>query len=62
MKVTYLATEDLKETLKKNPNDVISAIRLAWATGKGVVGEESELANSEYLEWKPKSVLKSVVG
>ncbi|ETW84794.1 hypothetical protein HETIRDRAFT_473515 [Heterobasidion irregulare TC 32-1] len=62
VKVTYLATEDLKEALKKNPNDVISAIRLAWATGKGVVGEESELANSEYLEWKPKSVLESVVG
>ena len=60
--MTYLPTEDLEKALKKNPNDVISAIRLAWATGKGVVGGESELANSEYPEWKPKPVLESVVG
>ena len=62
MKVTYLPTEDLENALKKNSNDILSVIRLAWATGKGIVGEESELANSEFPEWKPKSVIDILLG
>jgi len=59
--VTYIPTEDLENTVKTNPGDVVSAIRLAWATGKGIVGEEKNLSNFEYPEWNPKSVIDIVL-
>ncbi|EIM91242.1 NAD-P-binding protein [Stereum hirsutum FP-91666 SS1] len=57
LKVTYIPVEELQSNIEKNAMDILSVIRLLWASGKGVVGEEKEVDNGLFKEWNPKSVV-----
>lgn len=57
IKVTYLPTKDLEKAVAENENDILSAIRLLWATGKGVVGDEAEVDDHEFPDWNPTRVI-----
>ncbi|KAN0078463.1 hypothetical protein V8E55_010520 [Tylopilus felleus] len=57
IKVTYLPTENLEKAVAENENDILSGIRLLWATGKGVVGSEVEVDNHEFPDWNPTEVI-----
>ena len=57
IKVTYLPTENLEKAVAENENDILSGIRLLWATGKGVVGSEVEVDNHEFPDWNPTEVM-----
>lgn len=59
--VNYLPVYALREAVEKNVGDVLSHIRLAWALGKGVVGERDELDNYEYSDWNPATALDVIV-
>ncbi|KLO07656.1 NAD-P-binding protein [Schizopora paradoxa] len=52
--ITRRSREELEEAIKKNPNDIFSMFFLAWDLGGGAL---EDLANSEWPEWNPQSVI-----
>jgi len=55
LEVDYTPVSALKENIAKNPGDFVNFLKLAWAQGKGIVGEEID--NNEWREWSPKKVM-----
>ncbi|VDC03007.1 unnamed protein product [Peniophora sp. CBMAI 1063] len=55
LQVRHTPIEELKEKVKKNPQDIASFLHLVWATGGGDVG--TPLDNGLFPEWNPKPIV-----
>lgn len=56
--VTYTSTDQLKENIAKNPEDVVSTLQLTFELGYGVVGKDID--NDVWPIWNPKKVLEII--
>ena len=54
--ITRTPKEELEARLKENPKDILAMFFLAWERGGGAMDSEG-LANGDWPEWKPKSVI-----
>lgn len=59
--MTHIPVEDLEKAVENDASDLLNGIRLIWATGKGIVGEASEVDNAEFREWNPRSVMDVIL-
>ena len=59
--MTHIPVEELEKAVKNDASDLLSGIRLIWATGNGIVGEASEVDNAEFPEWNPTSVMDVIL-
>ncbi|KAA1474795.1 NAD(P)-binding protein [Dentipellis sp. KUC8613] len=58
--ITYRSIDDLRATLANNPWDFTSLMSLAFAEGKGTVGDVGDVTNDEYPEWNPQKVVEVI--
>jgi hypothetical protein len=54
--VTYIPLSTVQEKVRKNPDDILSGLRLVWEEGVAVVGTPTDA----WPEWNPMSVLDAI--
>ncbi len=58
--ITYRNIDDHRTALENSPWDFTSLMSLAFAEGRGTVGDVGDVTNGEYPKWNPKKVAEVI--
>ncbi|KDQ58343.1 hypothetical protein JAAARDRAFT_206289 [Jaapia argillacea MUCL 33604] len=61
LEITRVSRADLEAAVQNEPQNIGKVLQLIWDRGEALVGETDQLANVEWPEWNPTSVIDALV-
>ncbi|KDQ62725.1 hypothetical protein JAAARDRAFT_190013 [Jaapia argillacea MUCL 33604] len=62
LEISRVSRADLEAAVQKEPGNFGKVLQLIWDKGDGLVGETGQLANPDWPEWNPTSVVDAIIG
>ncbi|KDQ62724.1 hypothetical protein JAAARDRAFT_171316 [Jaapia argillacea MUCL 33604] len=62
LEISRESRAELEAAVQKEPEHFGKALQLFWDKGDGLVGETGQLANIDWPEWNPTSVVDAIIG